>query len=175
MRISGGIAATLVAALSLAACTSSPHAPQSDRPAATSTTSSSSRASACADVQCRQGLFDTDWLVASVQPSAGITPPFDAGLIIRRDGTFQAGVDPCEALLGTISFTARSATFESRVWGHSCPSGVHVNQRTATLLEQVLTGDVDWSVTANTLTLTKTRVGTVTYKRGPVDPPSPSN
>jgi len=124
-------------------------------------------------------LADVGWEAISVQGVGASAQLPMSGLILRTNGNFQAGLDRCTDLLGTARFDGGTAEFHSAVSNHSCPPDVKPSSNAQNdltrerLIESILTGTVEWNVHQDELRITKKGIGTITYVRGPSNPPSP--
>lgn len=107
-------------------------------------------------------LSGIDWTLAEIE--FGSKPITASGAAsVRVDGDQVRGNDGCNHFGGTISVFATTLTIgdlATTAMGCLDPS---VGQTTEAV-HAVLTGTVDWSVAADTLTITKAGIGSLTYQ-----------
>lgn len=121
-------------------------------------------------------LINVDWALSSVSGHSVVgSHPF----VLRVDGSFRSDLDACDSLVGQAHFYQASAVFKAKVVNHTCPSLPNDSMRRGTISEGrkvalILSGTVAWHASPRALTFTRKNVGSLTYMRGPVDPPSKS-
>jgi hypothetical protein len=140
------------------------------------TTSASPAASASSAVPA--SLADIGWVGQSVQADGAAAEPPMSDLVLRTNGNFQAGLDRCTGILGTAAFGRSTAQFDATISDHPCPAAPSsaaetTNPAREALIKSILSGSVDWSLRQGILTITKTGVGTIVYRSGGSNPPSP--
>jgi hypothetical protein len=123
-------------------------------------------------------LVHVDWVLVRFRLASTWTSPEGTGreLFISRNGGFQADLLPnCVIWLGTSQLRHGSANFTGREGAMSCPPQrplIASDLDAVQAVERVLEGSARWTVENDTLTITKTGVGELVYRRGAADPPS---
>ncbi|MEO6884756.1 MAG: META domain-containing protein [Jatrophihabitantaceae bacterium] len=107
-------------------------------------------------------LIGTDWTLSAIElGTQSITPAGAAAL--RIDGGQLGGNDGCNHFGGTVTVSAKTLTIGDLAFtamGCLDPSVT----RTSNAVHAIATGAVGWSISDDTLTITKTGTGSLTYQ-----------
>jgi hypothetical protein len=129
-----------------------------------------------------KALVNVDWELTRIESEGEAPTSGEQVLVIRANGDFQSDVTRCTSWIGVAQLSAGKAIFDGQVRDHSCPPPLNGSPQTtqaeqdrAAATESILDGTVQWSIQDRQLTITKHGVGSLIYRQGPADPPSPSD